>query len=105
MDKTKDTAKKSESGFKRTVKKASDKTKAYVGKKTAQAKEYGRKYRDELDTAYDIGFQKGWNEAYSIPKRVGAKRAAAKGFGKGISNRYRADKYAQSRKCKRNHNN
>ena len=51
MDKSKDTAKKSESGFKRTVKKASDKTKAYVGKKTAQAKEYGRKYRDELDTA------------------------------------------------------
>ena len=100
MDKTKDTAKKSESGFKRTVKKAGAKTKAFVDKKAAQAKEHRRQYENDIDAAYDIGFQKGWNEAYSIPKRSGARASAAKGFKKGIANRYRADKYAQSRKCK-----
>ena len=100
MDKTKDTAKKSESCFKRTVKKAGAQTKAFVDKKVAQAKEHRRQYENDIDAAYDIGFQKGWNEAYNIPKRSGARAAASKGFKKGIVNRYRADKYAQSRKCK-----
>lgn len=100
MEKTKETKQKKESGFGRTLKRAGEKTKAFVDKKAAQAKEHRRQYENDIDAAYDIGFQKGWNEAYSIPKRSGARAAAAKGFKKGIANRYRADKYAQSRKCK-----
>ncbi|MBQ8212814.1 MAG: hypothetical protein IJZ80_02300 [Clostridia bacterium] len=94
------TATKKESGFKSTMKKAGAKTKAYVGKKTEQVKEYRRQVKSDKDTAYDVGFKRGWEEAYNIPKRASARSAAAQGFKKGVVNRYRSDKYAQSRKKK-----
>ena len=94
------TATKKESGFKSTMKKAGEKTKAYVGKKTEQVKEHRRQVKSDKNTAYDVGFKRGWEEAYNIPKRASARSAAAQGFKKGVVNRYRSDKYAQSRKKK-----
>ena len=50
-------------------------------------------YKTDLRTAYDIGYAKGWDYAYDVPKRFGAKIAASMGFCKGVKNRYRSDKY------------
>ena len=102
MEAAKDTKQKKDSGFKRTMKKAGNKTKAFVGKKTAQVKAYGKQIKSDKGTAYDIGFKYGWDEAYNIPKRYSARSAAAQGFKKGVVNRYRSDKYAKHYKTKSN---
>ena len=99
MEATKTTPK-PESGFKRTVKKAGAKTKAFVGKKTAQVKEYRKQYKSDADYAFDMGFKRGRDAAYVIPRRASARSAAARGFKKGVTNRYRSDKYANYRKSK-----
>ena len=93
---------KPESGFKRTVKKAGAKTKAFVGKKTAQVKAYQKQLKSDKNSAFDVGFKRGWDEAYNIPKRYSARWAAAQGFKKGVVNRYRSDKYAHYHKTKSN---
>ena len=93
---------KPESGFKRTVKKAGAKTKAFVGKKTAQVKAYQKQLKSDKNSAFDVGFKRGWDEAYNIPKRYSARSAAAQGFKKGVVNRYRSDKYANYHKTKSN---
>ena len=102
MKPIKDITRKSASGFGRTVKKAGAKTKAFVGKKSAQAKEYRRQVKSDQDIAFDVGFKRGWDEAYNIPKRYSARSAAARGFKKGVINRYRSDKYANYRRTKSN---
>ena len=93
---------KPESGFKCTVKKAGAKTKAFVGKKTAQVKAYQKQLKSDKNSAFDVGFKRGWDEAYNIPKRYSARWAAAQGFKKGVVNRYRSDKYAKYHKTKSN---
>ena len=100
MEATKTTTPKSESGFKRTVKKAGKKTKDFVGKKTAQVKAYQKQLKSDKNSAFDVGFKHGWDEAYNIPKRYSARSAAAQGFKKGVNNRYRSDKYANYHKSK-----
>ena len=100
MEATKTTTPKPESGFRRTVKKAGKKTKDFVGKKTAQVKEYRKQYKSDADYAFDMGFKRGWDAAYVIPRRASARSAAARGFKKGINNRYRSDKYANYHKSK-----
>ena len=102
MEATKTTTPKPESGFKRTVKKAGAKTKAFVGKKTAQVKAYQKQLKSDKNSAFDVGFKRGWDEAYNIPKRYSARWAAAQGFKKGVVNRYRSDKYAKYHKTKSN---
>ena len=102
MEATKTTTPKPESGFKRTVKKAGAKTKAFVGKKTAQVKAYQKQVKSDKNSAFDVGFKRGWDEAYNIPKRYSARWAAAQGFKKGVVNRYRSDKYAKYHKTKSN---
>ena len=102
MEATKDTKQKKDSGFKRTMKKAGDKTKAFVGKKTAQVKAYQKQLKSDKNSAFDVGFKRGWDEAYNIPKRYSARSAAAQGFKKGVVNRYRSDKYAKYHKTKSN---
>ena len=93
---------KPESGFKRTVKKAGAKTNAFVGKKTAQVKAYQKQLKSDKNSAFDVGFKRGWDEAYNIPKRYSSRWAAAQGFKKGVVNRYRSDKYAKYHKTKSN---
>ena len=81
------------SGFKDTVNKGYQKTKDYARKKTEQVKSYGKKYKSDVKTAYEIGYSRGWEDAYDVPKRFGAKTAAAYGYKKGIKNRRKSDKY------------
>ncbi len=51
------------------------------------------KYKDDMRTAYDIGYARGWEDAYELPKRIGAKTFAAKGYKRGAHNRKRSDNY------------
>ena len=81
------------SGFKDSMKKAGQKTKDYAKRKTEQVKTYGKNYKSDVRKAYDVGYSRGWDDAYDIPKRFGAKIAAAYGYKKGIRNRRRSDKY------------
>jgi hypothetical protein len=85
------TAKKT--GFKESVKNTGTKVKNYASKKYQSAKEYGRKYKDDIRTAYDVGYSRGWDDAYDIPDRFGAKFAAGIGYRKGVKNRKKSDKY------------
>jgi len=50
-------------------------------------------YKQDIKTAYNVGYAKGWENAYEIPKRFLAHTAASIGYKKGISNRKRSDKY------------
>ena len=88
MEKTKQ-----KKSFKETMKETGQKAKSYAKKQTDKVKSSAKRYGADLRTAYDIGYSQGWNAAYDIPKRVGAKTAAAYGYKKGIRNRRRADKY------------
>lgn len=56
-------------------------------------KQKSSRYGSDIRSAYDIGYAKGWEDAYAIPKRVGAKTAAAYGYKKGLRNRRKSDKY------------
>ena len=62
-------------------------------KKEGRIKKYWSKYKADIDEAYGVGYVKGWEDAYSIPDRFGAKTAAAHGYKKGIKSRKKADKY------------
>lgn len=79
--------------FKETMQETGGKVKAYGKKKYDQAKTSVKKYGSDIRTAYDIGYSRGWNDAYDVPKRVGAKTAAAYGYKKGLKNRRKSDKY------------
>lgn len=79
--------------FKETMKDTGQKAKSYAKKQTDKAKTSTKKYGSDIRTAYDIGYAKGWNDAYTIPKRVGSKTAAAYGYKKGLTNRRKSDKY------------
>lgn len=79
--------------FKEKVKDTGRKTKTYVKKQATRAKESAKRYGSALRTAYDIGYARGWDDAYEVPKKFGAKTAAAMGYKKGIRNRRRSDKY------------
>ena len=76
------TAKKS--GFKESVKNTGQKVKTY-----------GKNYKSDIVKAYDIGYARGWDDAYNVPKRFGTKIAASYGYKKGIRDRRRADKYTK----------
>jgi hypothetical protein len=52
-----------------------------------------KSYKEDMTTAYRIGYSRGWDDAYDIPKRFGAKTAAAYGYKKGAKNRVKSDKY------------
>ena len=53
-------------------------------------------YRSDMKTAYGKGYVKGWDDAYDIPKRAGARQAAALGYSKGVRNHRKADKYVST---------
>lgn len=61
-------------------------------KKNSGTRQMSRRKSDLMD-AYDIGFAKGWDDAYLIPKRMGARSKAAEGYKKGIKSRMIVDKY------------
>lgn len=87
------TAVKQRKTFKESMQETGGKVKAYGKKKYEQAKTSAKKYGSDIRTAYDIGYKRGWDDAYDIPKRVGAKTAAAYGYKKGAKQRVKSDKY------------
>lgn len=87
------TAVKQKKTFKESMKETGGKVKAYGQKKYEQAKTSAKKYGSDIRTAYDVGYRRGWDDAYEIPKRAGAKTAAAYGYKKGIKSRLKTDKY------------
>lgn len=87
------TATKQRKTFKESIQETGSKVKAYGQKKYEQAKTSAKKYGSDIRTAYDIGYSRGWNDAYDVPKRFGSKTAAAYGYKKGLANRRKSDKY------------
>ena len=81
--------------FKESVKETGGKAKAYVKKQGEKVKTSAKKYGSDIRTAYDIGYARGWDDSYDIPKRFGARTAAAYGYKKGARNRQRSDKYTK----------
>ncbi len=79
--------------FKEKVKDTGRKTKDYVKTQASKVKKSAKRYGAALRTAYDIGYARGWDDAYEVPKKFGAKTAAAMGYKKGLRNRRRSDKY------------
>lgn len=75
-----------------------------VSKGYQKTKDYGRKYKSDVSEAYDIGYARGWDDAYDVPERFGARIAAAYGYRKGIKHRRKTDKYTKqyARKGKKN---
>ena len=84
--------------FKESMKETGGKAKEYARKQTDKVKEYGKNYKSDLKKAYEMGYAKGWDDSYDIPKRVGAKTAAAYGYKKGVVNRRKSDKYTKQYK-------
>ena len=63
-------------------------------KETGQkVKDYGRTYKGNIRSSYDLGFAKGWDDAHYVPNRLGCRSAAAIGYRKGIKSRYKSDKF------------
>ena len=87
------TAVKQKKTFKESVHETGVKAKAYAKKQGEKVKTYGKKYGADLRTAYDIGYKRGWDDAYDIPDRFGAKFASGIGYRKGVKNRKKSDKY------------
>ena len=54
---------------------------------------YSKTYMGDLRRSYDVGYSRGWNDAYDIPDRFGAKLAAGIGYRKGVKNHKKSDKY------------
>ena len=87
------TAVKQKKTFKESMQETGTKVKDFGKKKYEQAKTSAKKYGSDIRTAYDIGYKRGWDDAYDIPKRVGARTAAAYGYKKGAKQRVKSDKY------------
>lgn len=62
-------------------------------KSTAKVKTKKARYKDDIRYSYDMGYARGWDDAYDIPNRLGTKTVAAMGYKKGLRNRRRSDKY------------
>lgn len=54
-----------------------------------------KSYKEDMTTAYRIGYSRGWDDAYDIPKRVGSRLVAGFGYQRGVRNRKRADAYTK----------
>lgn len=79
--------------FKESMKETGQKAKDYTKKQADKVKTSAKKYGSDIRTAYDLGYKRGWDDSYDIPKRFGARTAAAYGYKKGAHNRQKADKY------------
>lgn len=91
---------KKKSGFKQAL----QKTKDFAKKKTQQAKNYGKQYGLDMRTSYDIGYSRGWDDAYDIPSRFLCKLAAGIGYRNGVKSRHKSDKAIKQHEKKRKQN-
>ena len=72
------------------------KQKSYFGgsvRTTSTEKKVRCRRKDDMREAYDIGYARGWEDAYTLPKRIGARTVAAKAYKEGVRNHQRSDKY------------
>ena len=69
------------------------KIKGYASKKYNSAKSYAKNYKTDLSTAYGVGYRRGWDDAYTIPRRLGSSITSAVGYNRGFVNRRKSDKY------------
>ena len=64
-----------------------------MSKSKKQKSAHPKGMRAALDKAYGIGYSKGWNDAYNIPRTTGSRVAAAIGYDRGVRNHRRSDVY------------
>lgn len=84
---------KQKKSFKQSAKETGGKVKDYGKKQVDKVKTSAKRYGSDIRTAYDIGYARGWDDAYDIPKRAFSKTAAAYGYKKGATQRRKRDKY------------
>ena len=58
-----------------------------------KVKNYSKSYMGDLRRSYDIGYSRGWDDAYDVPNRFLSKFVAGLGYRKGVKNRIKSDKY------------
>ncbi len=64
-------------------------------KNPEQKKSFGKRYRGDLNTAYDMGFANGWDNAYEFPKRFLSSLYASIGYKNGVKSRHKYDKFVK----------
>ena len=77
--------------FKESVNKFKSKVKA----KVENVKSGFSKYKTELTNAYNIGYQRGWEDSRNIPDKFGSATVASIGYKNGITNRRKSVKYTE----------
>lgn len=88
-------ATKTKGSFRESVSQTWQSAKSSAKQAYNSAKNYGSKYASDIRQAYDVGYSRGWDDAYTIPKRFGSKTAASFGYNKGIKSHWNTDKYAK----------
>ena len=84
--------------FKQSVSNFSKKTKAFVSDKATKVKNYSKEYGSDMRQAYQVGYKRGWEDAYEIPNRFGARAVASYGYGRGVKKHHAADKSVENYK-------
>lgn len=75
------------------LKESVNKFKSKVKAKVENVKVGFEKYKSELNNAYKIGYQHGWEDSQDIPDRFGSATVASIGYKNGITNRRKTVKY------------
>lgn len=76
-----------------SFKESMNKIKGKVKVRVDNVKSSFGKYKTELTNAYNVGYQRGWEDSQSIPDRFGSATVASIGYKNGISNRRKTIKY------------
>lgn len=90
---------KKKKGVKQTVKETAGKVKKTVSQKAQKVKTSVLNYKEIMQVAFDLGYNRGLEDADKIPNKPGARQMATAGYGKAIKNKKKLDRYKQ--KCKR----
>ncbi len=78
---------------------------SYAKSRKSEKTSNKKSYKTDIKCAYDKGYIKGWEDAYKIPSRPGARLSAAQGYYRGVRNHRKSDKYtAKYSKSKQKYN-
>ena len=86
-------ATKTKTSIKQKARNVATKTKNYVADKTRKVKKSAVDYGSKLKTAYDVGYVRGYEDAYSLTNASFSHTAGAIGYKTGARDRKRVDKY------------
>lgn len=56
-------------------------------------KQKAKEYKADIQAAYTLGYNQGWKDSERIPSRKGSKTAATVGYGNGLRDRKKSDKF------------